>query len=124
MDAAQGQTEIDSFAALKTAADGLGNYLRNGQSVKAEALLLDEAQRLTLTAPQMTVLIGGPEGSECELRAKLARDIHGPAGRPQQRFLREPARHAHRMEAGIRFAGRIRGARPVHRKVALDSDSS
>src|SRR6202165_1887771 len=59
MDASQEQTDVDSFAPLEPTADGFRNYLRNGQRLSAEELLLDRAQLLTLTAPEMTVLVGG-----------------------------------------------------------------
>ena len=59
MDASQEQTEVGSFAVLEPIADGFRNYLKPGYSVPAEALLVDKAQRLTLTAPEMTVLVGG-----------------------------------------------------------------
>jgi len=58
-DASQDQTDADSFAVLEPAADGFRNYLKARFSVSAEELLLDKAQLLTLTAPEMTVLIGG-----------------------------------------------------------------
>jgi catalase-peroxidase len=59
MDARQDQTDVESFAPLEPVADGFRNYLRGGLAVPAEHLLLDRAQRLTLTAPEMTVLVGG-----------------------------------------------------------------
>jgi len=59
MDAAQEQTDTASFAVLEPIADGFRNYLKGKYSVPAEALLVDKAQLLTLTAPEMTVLIGG-----------------------------------------------------------------
>ena len=58
-DATQAQTDVDSFAFLEPAADGFRNYLRPGQNSPAEELLVDRAQLLKLTAPEMTVLIGG-----------------------------------------------------------------
>jgi catalase-peroxidase len=58
-DASQEQTDVESFAVLEPAADGFRNYLRSDVDVPAEALLIDQAQLLTLTAPEMTVLIGG-----------------------------------------------------------------
>jgi len=58
-DATQEQTDVDSFAVLKPAADGFRNYLGGKYAVTGEELLLDKAQLLTLTAPEMTVLIGG-----------------------------------------------------------------
>ena len=59
MDASQEQTDVDSFAELEPVADGFRNYLKDGYSVPAEAMLVDKAQLLTLTAPEMTVLLGG-----------------------------------------------------------------
>ncbi len=59
MDASQEQTDVESFAVLEPAADGFRNYLKAKYAVRAEELLLDRAQLLTLTAPEMTVLLGG-----------------------------------------------------------------
>jgi catalase-peroxidase len=59
MDASQEQTDVASFAPLEPAADGFRNYARARFSVPAEVLLVDKAQLLTLTAPEMTVLVGG-----------------------------------------------------------------
>jgi catalase-peroxidase len=59
MDATQEQTDVESFAPLEPIADGFRNFLKARYSVSAEELLLDKAQLLTLTAPEMTVLIGG-----------------------------------------------------------------
>ena len=58
-DASQEQTDVDSFAVLEPVADGFRNYVRAGVKTPAEELLLDRAQLLTLTAPEMTVLVGG-----------------------------------------------------------------
>ncbi|WP_035357784.1 catalase/peroxidase HPI [Edaphobacter aggregans] len=58
-DASQEQTDIASFAPLEQTADGFRNYLRLGHTTRAEDLLVDRAQLLTLTAPEMTVLVGG-----------------------------------------------------------------
>jgi catalase-peroxidase len=58
-DAGQEQTDVESFAVLEPAADGFRNYLRSDQVRPAEALLVDRAHLLTLTAPEMTVLVGG-----------------------------------------------------------------
>jgi catalase-peroxidase len=59
MDASQEQTDVESFAVLEPIADGFRNYLKGKYTVSAEALLVDKAQLLTLTAPEMTVLVGG-----------------------------------------------------------------
>jgi len=59
MDASAEQTDVVSFAVLEPVADGFRNYLKGGFAVSAEQLLIDRAQLLTLTAPEMTVLVGG-----------------------------------------------------------------
>jgi catalase-peroxidase len=58
-DATQEQTDVESFEVLEPAADGFRNYIKSGASWPAEHLLIDKAQLLTLTAPEMTVLVGG-----------------------------------------------------------------
>ena len=72
-DAQQQQTDVDSFAVLEPAADGFRNYQKASISAKAEALLIDRAQLLTLTAPELTVLIGGLR----VLRANVGQSPHG-----------------------------------------------
>ncbi len=59
MDASQAQTDVESFEVLEPIADGFRNYLKGQYTIPAEALLVDKAQLLTLTAPEMTVLVGG-----------------------------------------------------------------
>ena len=73
MDASQVQTDVDSFAPLEPTADGFRNYLRGEQALSAEELLVDRAQLLTLTAPEMTVLVGGLR----VLGANAGRSAHG-----------------------------------------------
>ena len=58
-DASQEQTDVESFAALEPGADGFRNYLGKGHRLPAEYLLVDKANLLTLSAPEMTVLVGG-----------------------------------------------------------------
>ncbi|HMR83617.1 MAG TPA: catalase-peroxidase, partial [Niabella sp.] len=58
-DATQEQTDVESFDVLEPIADGFRNYLKTKYAVATEALLIDKAQLLTLTAPEMTVLVGG-----------------------------------------------------------------
>ena len=72
-DATQDQTDVESFAVLEPVADGFRNYLKAGVGVPAEALLVDKAQLLTLTAPEMTVLVGG-------LRVLGANAVQGAQG--------------------------------------------
>ena len=59
MDASQAQTDVDAFAVLEPIADGFRNYLKGPLAVSAEALLVDKAQLLTLTGPELTALVGG-----------------------------------------------------------------
>lgn len=59
MDASQEQTDVQAMAVLEPVADGFRNYLKKDYNVPADALLIDKAQLLTLTAPEMTVLVGG-----------------------------------------------------------------
>ena len=72
-DASQEQTDVDSFAVLEPTADGFRNYLRKGLEASAAELLVDKAQLLTLTAPEMTVLIGGLRA----LNANASQSKHG-----------------------------------------------
>ena len=58
-DASQEQTDVESFAVLEPAADAFRNYLRAGEKLSPETLMLERANLLNLTAPEMTVLIGG-----------------------------------------------------------------
>ncbi|HRZ21243.1 MAG TPA: hypothetical protein P5184_06220, partial [Bacteroidales bacterium] len=73
MDASQEQTDVTSFAVLEPAADGFRNYQKARFSVCAEELLIDKAQLLTLTAPEMTVLVGGMRA----LNANFDHSRHG-----------------------------------------------
>ncbi|HLW24832.1 MAG TPA: catalase/peroxidase HPI [Steroidobacteraceae bacterium] len=73
MDASQEQTDVASFAPLEPTADGFRNYLRGQEPLSAEERLVDRAQLLTLTAPQMTVLIGGLR----VLGANAGKSAHG-----------------------------------------------
>ena len=72
-DASQEQTDVSSFAVLEPVADGFRNYLKTKYSVSAEELLVDKAQLLTLTAPEMTVLVGGMRA----LNANVGQSQHG-----------------------------------------------
>ena len=73
MDASQEQTDVASFAVLESVADGFRNYQKARYSVSAEELLVDKAQLLTLTAPEMTVLVGGMR----VLNANFGQSQHG-----------------------------------------------
>jgi catalase-peroxidase len=73
MDASQEQTDVTSIAVLEPVADGFRNYLKNKYAVSAEELLIDRAQLLTLTAPEMTILVGGMR----VLNANFGKSQHG-----------------------------------------------
>jgi catalase-peroxidase len=73
MDASQEHTDVDSFAVLEPAADGFRNYVRSGLEESAAELLVDKAQLMTLTAPEMTVLVGGLRA----LNANVGQSRHG-----------------------------------------------
>ena len=73
MDASQEQTDVESFAVLERNADGFRNYLRPGEKLSPETLLVDRAFMLTLTAPEMAVLVGGLRA----LNANAGRSPHG-----------------------------------------------
>ena len=73
MDATQDQTDVDAMAVLEPVADGFRNYVKAGFSVSAEEMLVDRAQLLTLTAPEMTVLVGGMR----VLGANVGQTAHG-----------------------------------------------
>jgi catalase-peroxidase len=72
-DATQDQTDVESFAVLERAADGFRNYLRAGEKLPPETMLLEKANFLRLTAPEMTVLVGGMRA----LNANYGRTKHG-----------------------------------------------
>ena len=113
MDASQEQTDVESFAPLEPRADGFRNYISGKrQFMQPEEALVDRAQLLALTAPEMTVLVGGLR----VLGANAAQSKHGvftkqPAD-ADERLLRQPARHGHAMAGGRRVRRRVRRARP------------
>ena len=72
-DASQEQTDVESFAVLEPTADGFRNYVHAGEKLSPEVLLIDRANVLTLTAPEMTVLIGGMRA----LNANHGKTDHG-----------------------------------------------
>jgi len=80
MDSSQEQTDVDSFAVLEPIADGFRNYLKQKYAVTAEELLIDRAQQLTLSAPEMTVLVGGMR----VLNANFGKSKHGIFTEPRE----------------------------------------
>ena len=119
-DASQEQTDVESFAALEPTADGFRNYLGKGSRLPAEYLLIDRANLLTLSAPEMTVLVGG-------LRVLGANYQQSPLGVfttdprvADQRLLRQPARHGHDVAGDVRGREHVRGPRRRHRRGQVD----
>ena len=75
-DASQEQTDVDAFAVLEPTADGFRNYFRAGDKRRPEELLVDRASLLTLTAPEMTVLVGGLRVLNANAGQRRARRLH------------------------------------------------
>ena len=111
-DAAQEQTDVESFAALEPTADGFRNYLGKGNRLPAEYLLLDRANLLTLTAPEMTVLVGGLRVLGANYQQSPLGVFTTTPGSSDQRLLRQPARHGHDVAARVRKRGRDHVRRP------------
>ena len=105
-DASQEQTDVESFAVLEPDADGFRNYLGEGHEVPAEHLLIERAFRLTLSAPEMTVLVGGLRVLNANAGQSERRRVHQAARDVDQRLLREPPRHGHGVDADVRSRGR------------------
>jgi catalase-peroxidase len=115
-DASQEQTDADSFSVLEPIVDGFRNYAKDRYSVPPEELLVDRAQLLTLTAPELTVLVGGLR----VLGTNVGRSKHGVLTRRPERLLREPARHGRGVEGHVGCPGRVRGPRPQVRRGDVD----
>ena len=112
-DAAQEQTDVESFAALEPKADGFRNYLGKGNRLPAEYLLIDQANLLTLSAPEMTVLVGGLRVLGANYNGSKLGVFTSTPGLADQRLLRQPARHGHDVAADVR--GRERRSRAATR---------
>ena len=78
MDATQEETDVESFVPLELTADGFRNYLRGKQLMLPEEALVDRAQLLTLTAPEMTVLVGGTSSAPMPGSPRTAFSPNGP----------------------------------------------
>ena len=101
MDASQEQTDVAVLRGARAASPtASATTSAAGHVMSAEELLVDRAQLLTLTAPEMTVLVGGLRVLGANVGAVQARRLHQAAGDADQRLLRQPARHGHGVEAG------------------------
>ena len=110
-DASQEQTDVESFAALEPTADGFRNYLGKGQRLPAEYLLVDRANLLTLTAPEMTVLVGGLRVLGANHGRSSLGVLTDRPGDADERLLRQPARPRHDVDADVRGRRDLRGPR-------------
>ena len=119
-DASAEQTDVEAFAVLEPTADGFRNYLGAEHKEAAEHLLVDRACLLTLSAPEMTVLVGGLRALDANHRRLGARGAHGAARGADQRLLRAPARHAHGVARHVGHRRDVRGAGPHLGRAAVD----
>ena len=117
-DAAQEQTDVESFAVLEPDADGFRNYIGPGHEVPAEQLLIERALRLTLSAPEMTVLVGGLRA----LNVTAGQTNHGVftdrPGTLTNDFFVNLIDMSTRMEADLRRRGRVRRPLTARRAIA------
>jgi hypothetical protein len=118
-DASQEQTDVESFSVMEPEADGFRNYQKKSYRVPPEEMLVDRAQLLTLSAPEMTVLIGGLRVLGANTGGS-ARRLHRSCGSAEQRLLREPAGHGPRVGAEGRRGGHLRKPRPQDRRPQVD----
>ena len=101
MDATQDQTDVELFSVLEPQADGFRNYQKKQFSMSPEEMLVDRAQLLTLTAPEMTALVGGLRALDANVGQVAARRVHQAAGSADERLLRQRARHGHGVEGRL-----------------------
>ncbi len=120
MDASQEQTDVDAFAVLEPTVDGFRNYVRKGLEGSEAERLVDKAQLLTLTAPEMTVLIAGLRA----LNANVGQSKHGvfqQATRDvDQRLLRESPRHEHEVAEVCHLGKCVGGSRSEDGRAQVD----
>ena len=102
---------------LEPTADGFRNYFGKDNRLSPAEMLVDRANLLTLTVPEMTVLVGGMRALDANAGAVRARRVHRPARHAEQRLLRQPAGHVHEVVEVGEVRGRLRGTRP-HRRAS------
>ena len=119
-DATEEMTDADSFDVLEPRADGFRNYMADDLDGSAEEWLIERAYMLTLTAPEMTALIGGMRVLGANAGGFRGGRLHGASRCADQRFLLEPARHEHRMARVGGRGGSLRGARPRDGRAQVD----
>ena len=114
-DATAEQTDVSTFVVLEPAADGFRITFAPAQKLSPETLLVDRAYMLTLSGPEMTVLVGGLRVLNANTGRSPARGAHRAAGNVHKRLLRQSARHVHGVDDVGRGGERVRGAGPRHR---------
>ena len=119
-DLSQDQADMEPFAVLEPLADGFRNYQNIRHAVSSEVLLANRAQLLTLSTPEMTVLIGGLRVLGAKRRRVHAWGLHAAPRNAEQRLLRESARHAHAVEGDARRERGLRRPRPEDRGRQVD----
>ena len=97
-DALLEQTDVESFSVLEPIGDAFRNYVRKGFEKRTTELLIDKADLLKLTAPEMTVLLGGLRALDINFDHGKHGVLHHESGDAEQRLLRQPARHAHQWQ--------------------------
>jgi catalase-peroxidase len=114
-DASQEQTDLAIFRHLEPLADGFRNYTKTHHKSPTEDLLIDKAQLLTLTAPEMTILVGGLRVLDTNYDG--SNTAFSPTNPKRcQRFLRQPARLKHDLDGDFRTEERISRDRPQNRR--------
>ena len=119
-DASQDQTDTESFAALEPKADGFRNYLGKVTRLPAEYLLLDRANLLTLSAPEMTVLVGGLRVLGANYDGSKLGVFTATPGSLTNDFFVNLLEHGHDVEGDVRGREHVRGARRGHRRGQVD----
>ena len=124
-DASQEQTDVEAFARSSRPTDGFRNYLREtATGCRPRYLLVDRANLLTLTAPEMTVLVGGLRVLGANSNGSPAGVLTGDARVADKRLLRQPARHGHGVEADVGGLGDLRWSRCSHGRAQVDRQPS
>ena len=118
-DASQEQTDVESFAALEPTADGFRNYLRKGHRLPAEYLLLDRANLLTLSGPEMTVLVGGLRVLGANYKQSPLGVLTSTPGSLTNDFFVNLLDLGTRVD-GVRGRGDVRGPRRRHGRGQMD----
>ena len=118
-DASAEQTDADSFDPLEPTADGFRNYLAEDHRLTAEYLLVDKANLLTLSAPEMTVLVGGLRVLGANAGGSTEGVLTETPGHADERLLRQPARPRHDVDGDGRRRRDVRGPQR-HRRGQVD----